>query len=180
MTFEDEQLEILRLSDELETQKGRSWYKFKGDVINRIIIYYLTHHIDTKYFKVIGPGSYIQGYPIEFDILIVDKVARPQPLTNAFEKDKVKLMIEVKKHGFFFSSAKFDASIRAYLDEFKSVGTPFLYITIKESRRVHDLTVKYCGDISTFLRIGNNAPIPGAWEKFISAVQTFLPGGRRT
>ena len=74
MEFSEEQKEILDLSDKLDKIHGRSWAKYKGDVINRKIVELINRHLVKSEYKAVGPSVYIEKYPLELDTLIVNKV----------------------------------------------------------------------------------------------------------
>ncbi len=101
MNYEEEENFLHSLSDKLDNElHGRQWAKYKGDLINRTITAFLRNHLTGH--LVSEPNAFIYENPTEFDILILDKNARPKvPDSNIYQKSDVKAIIEVKKHGLF-------------------------------------------------------------------------------
>ena len=116
MSFDDEQNEILCLSDELDRIHGRGWNRYKGDIIARKIIALLSNHLTN--YGVVGPNVYVNEHPIEFDALIVERSSSPILGTAAYRVEDVRLLIEIKKHGFYFKKRTAGEKIVEYFDRF--------------------------------------------------------------
>ena len=103
--FDTEQAEIVRIIENMERKsegvEGASfrWNKFNGDLACRVVREYLRKHLP-KEVKVAGPNAYIEGYPTEFDLLLVTEDALPAAFTNAYRDHEVRFIIEVKSHGY--------------------------------------------------------------------------------
>ncbi len=105
--FEREQAEILQIVDEtVRTAQSRqrmgkrfSWNRFNRNVACRVVGDFLEKHLEPDR-KPVGPGVFIRGYPVEFDLMIVRFQAGPASFTNAFEKDSVNFVVEIRSHGY--------------------------------------------------------------------------------
>lgn len=167
MDYKKEQEEIMQLSNKLDKTHGRSWAKYKGDVINRKIIESINRHLIGSKHEAIGPSVYIENNPTEFDALIVVKESKPIKGTNAHKIDDVKLLLEVKKHGFYYKKSEGKYEIQEYFKQFQNVGIPFLYITVRESKKFIEITRNVLGDRFFCLGVSYGESIPGEYEKFI-------------
>ncbi|MEM3844960.1 MAG: hypothetical protein QXU98_04595 [Candidatus Parvarchaeota archaeon] len=132
----NDEKEIQKISDGLDDHKGRKWYKLKGEIVNRTIAKYLEKYLNQDY-KVVGPHVFIiyEDQPIEYDILILGKDAKPVENDCVYKKDDVKLILEIKKTGLYFKKKEFKREFKKYLKKLsKPVGEEhFLYITLRES-----------------------------------------------
>ena len=105
-SLDAEQTQILRIigetirTDKTTTSTGKklSWNKFNGDVSCRVAKDFLQRHLSSS-LKVAGPGVFIHGFPVEFDLLVLDSDAEPLPNTNSYSHAKVKFVVEVKGKG---------------------------------------------------------------------------------
>jgi len=158
MDFDREQKEILDLSAQLDKIHGRSWYKYKGDRINRKIIKLLNPYVVKEKCSIAGPSVYISRCPTEFDALIVKENSTPLEGTNEYKLEDVKLLIEIKKHGFYFKKIEGKYEINNYFQQFRSVGKPFIYLTVKESQKFINMTKEVLKDNSFFLCVSNGEP----------------------
>jgi len=173
MGFSEEQNEILCILENLKSKSGRKWYKYKGDVANRIILRFLQRHITD--YKVVGPSVFIEDNPTEFDILVVDQDASPSEYTNAFNRDSVKLVIEVKKHGFYFKKVDAEARIKECVEPFESTGIPYLYVSIQESERFIEATRNVLRDRAHFLKVSFSGElVKDGWQNFVNKVIEVL------
>ena len=100
MSLNDEQCEILDIINAYCRELGKGWNKFKGDVVCRIVQQYIRRHLPSD-LKVVGPSVYLEGIPNEFDLLIVDALAKPKKLTASFNPASVHYALEVKKGGVY-------------------------------------------------------------------------------
>ncbi|MEM3192445.1 MAG: hypothetical protein QW292_10240 [Candidatus Parvarchaeota archaeon] len=132
--LEQDEKEIQKISDELDNYKGREWYKLKGEIVNRTIAKYLEKYLNQDY-NVVGPHVFIKDYSIEYDILILDKDAKPVEDDCVYGKDDVKLILEIKKTGLYYKEKEFESEFIGYLDKLSQpVGRKHLVcITLRES-----------------------------------------------
>lgn len=106
MDYEKEQSEILQTAELVLRERcilswsGKTWNKFKGDVIPRIVARYLADHLPKNY-EVAGPNVYIGGNPTEFDLMVIDSGVKAYPFTSAFPIESVRRIIEIKTSGVF-------------------------------------------------------------------------------
>jgi len=173
LDIDEEQKEILGFSDKLSTIPGRSWFKYKGDVIARTVIDLLSTHVPEAY-RVVGPNVYVEGYPTEFDALVVERGSSPVPRTPAYAKDHVRVLIEIKKHGFFYRKIKGKYRIAEYFQSFRDTGKPFLYLTVRESPFFVSATQKILGSDCFFLGVSRGKPIEGEWRRFVERLWDLL------
>lgn len=172
-SYEEDQREIWETSQRLNTSHtGRSWYKYKGSLINRLIIRLLQRH--TEDYSVVGPNVFIDGFPTEFDILVVKRNATPIGDTNAYKKDDVKLVIEIKKHGFYYKKIEGERKIKEYFKPFENTKKSFLYLTVQESSTFIIATRNVIDNRAFFLGVSSRNPIEGEWERFVISVQEIL------
>ena len=172
MGFDQEQDAIIREISELKESQGRKWNKFRGDITNRLIIEYLKPHVDN--YGVIGPSAYVNGTPTEFDILIVRRGARlAVPHSNCYERSDTKLIIEIKKHGFYYTKLTAVEEIRKYIQPFEHAELPWIYLTIAESKKMWNATREVMGDKSFCLSTSPKmTQIDDQWRAFVERVKT--------
>jgi len=133
--FEGEQRKIIsRVSDLINLPKTGKfrWNKYRGDVTCRIIKKFASTHIPDS-MKLVGPNAYINNWPDEFDLLLVNSKAKPLPCTNAYKSNDVYKIIEVKKSGFYNSVE----DPKWYLERFNALHNKFdkmncTYLSISE------------------------------------------------
>jgi hypothetical protein len=142
-------------------------------VVARAVISFLKPHVVAA-CSVVGPGVYVEGYPTEFDALVVENSAVPVLGTAAYRKDDVKLLIEIKKHGFYFKKIKEKYEISKYFRAFRDIGKPFLYLTVRESSTFISATRNVLGEDSFFLGVSHGELREGEWNRFIERVRGLL------
>ena len=101
--FDIEQAEIIRIIESNEKRTAEYagnfvWSRFNGDIVCRVVKQFLRKHLSTQ-VKLVGPNAYIEGYPTEFDLLLVAGSAIPAAFTNAYRDSEVRFVIEVTSHG---------------------------------------------------------------------------------
>lgn len=178
MGFDEEQNEIISLSDRLDEIHGRGWYGYKGDVIARKIITLLGNHLTN--YRVVGPNVYVDEHPIELDALIVEMSSSPIPGTAAYREEDIRLLIEIKKHGFYFKKRTAGEKIGEYFDRFREVGKPFVYLTVKESRTMINATSAALENDFFYLCESPNRVLAGQWERCVQRILDVSAGPNRT
>lgn len=175
MILQEDELKIHQVSDELDKIKGRQWSKYKGNVINRLIIELLRPHL--KSYSLSESNAFIEGYPIEFDILVLKESAKPiNEYSNCYKKEDVRLAIEVKKHGFYYKKTEARVKMKEYFARREVIDVPFLYITLKESKRLK-VDVEAVLDNRCFtLGLSPKPWLNGEWGRFVDAVKSDLEG----
>lgn len=183
-TFENEQREIVDLVNKRKEELAKStgskgkWNKYVGDLTNRVVIHYLAKCVPDNYV-VVGPAVYIEGVGIEFDILIVGKNVEPVDFSNAYPRNSVRLAIEVKERGFFYTKAEADQYIsQARNHIIGNLGDiTFLYITMHESEKLMRATRRVYGDDAFFLSTGSQNQlqiIAHEWQRFVETVRSIV------
>ncbi|MEM3490006.1 MAG: hypothetical protein QXO75_10195, partial [Nitrososphaerota archaeon] len=86
-------------------------------------------------YNVVGPHVFIKDCSIEYDMLILDKDAKPVEDDCVYGKDDVKLILEIKKTGLYYKEKEFESEFIGYLDKLSQpVGRKHLVcITLRES-----------------------------------------------
>jgi hypothetical protein len=149
--YDQEQREILKIIDETtRTEKRKTtrqtrarrpavrWHKFNGDVVCRVVAKFLENPLKNCDLKAVGPHVFVDDFPDEFDLLIVDSDADPSSeYTNSYAGGKVRLVLEVKKRGAIGNRKEFKRRLRRIRRTFKSLAatlhTSCAYLTIEET-----------------------------------------------
>ncbi|MEM3192827.1 MAG: hypothetical protein QW292_12255, partial [Candidatus Parvarchaeota archaeon] len=132
---------------------------------------------------VVGPHVFIKDCSIEYDMLILDKNARPVKYDCVYRKDDVKLILEIKKTGLYYKEKEFESEFIGYLEKLSEpVGKKHLvYITLRESTGNKDKTkeaLKYKVFKNNVFIMGQTDGkrqwYKGKWVKFIERVLELL------
>jgi len=173
--IDNEQKEILKKYDNFQSvrKKGREWNRFHGDVYSRIVACYLSKHLPENY-KVIRQ-SWIDGSPIEFDLLVVESDTKPIDFTGAYSQNEVRILIEVKGAGIFFKNVDVEKIMKEKYSKWqKGHDKPILYLSFWETKFKADETIKALSkEIAFFLRI-DKIEIPHEWERFLTKIKSLL------
>jgi hypothetical protein len=203
--FDAEQNEILNTIERMvernknrqivdETSVGKpktlSWGRFNGDFACRVVKAYLQRHICPD--LVVGPGAFTEGYPVEFDLLILRSRAGPARFTNCYPDSKVRCVVEVKLRGPAYVKRgelqttlarfrfKYDRAVREY-PHLKCVCLCITETTMPKSPR----SIDYFEETRKALQKGGHRAfclkkrgragplLAGRWKNFVRAV-----GGR--
>ena len=181
--FDIEQKEIVEIirskERRSETSGGRfAWNKFNGDLACRVVKEFLRKHLP-KQVKVVGPNVYIDGYPTEFDLLLVEENAIPAAFTNAYSNRDARFVIEVKSHGYM--RRDFPEHL---LSQFTDLQTQYpnvncTYLTIRETwNPKRDDSISYVRELKKVLEphfrvfclaeSRTHELIPGQWREFVN------------
>ena len=183
--FEIEQKDIVNLVKSKERRSegdgGAKWSKFDADLACRVVKQFLKKHLPQE-LKIVGPNVYIDGYPTEFDLLLVTHTAIPAAFTNAYRDQEVRLVIEVESHG------RIDHEISSKLaTEFENLCFSYrnikcTYLTIREAGNDEKTSTGHIAELKKLLE--PNCPIfclaesttyeliPGQWREFVNHVTT--------
>ncbi len=181
MQEQQEIVSTIRTSEKrAATSGGRkySWNKFNGDLVCRVVKVFLKHRLPSN-LKLVGPNVYIDGYPTEFDLLLVNQNAIPRAFTNAYRNEEVRFVIEVKSHGYMRHDypqkllCDFDA-LRRYYPNINCV-----YLTIRETwKTTKSGSISYVEDMKRTLEPKYRAfclaesrtqeIVPGQWREFVN------------
>jgi len=186
--FESEQAEIVSVIEGRERrfegveENGSQWNRFNGDVACRVVKEFLKKHLP-KELKVVGPNVYIDGYPTEFDLLLVTEDAIPAAFTNAYRERDVRFIIQVKSPGYMdleFPS-KVLSEFEAITERYKNLNCTYLIIR-ETSNRDREASISYMEELKKVLepkyRVFSLAEsrtqgiIPGQWRQFVNHVST--------
>lgn len=116
---------------------------------------------------MVGPNVYVNCYPTELDVLIVEKSSVTISGTAAYRKQDVRLLIEIKKHGFYHKKREAASKISEYFDRFREIGKPFVYLTIKESPTMMYATRAVLENDPFFLCESPHHAFPAEWQRFV-------------
>ena len=184
--FETEQADIVKI---IKTKEGRTesgegtkfrWNKFNGDLACRVVKEFLRKHLP-KQVKVVGPNAYIEGYPTEFDLLVVTESALPAAFTSAYRSDDVRFVIEVKSHGYMNRGfpSKLLSEFEAIRERYKNVNCT--YLTVRETwNPKRAASISYIRQLKNVLEpkyrvfclaeSRTQELIPGQWGQFVNHV----------
>jgi len=169
--------EMIGMIDKIRDEyrgRGLSWNRFRGDVTARIVAHYLKQHIpeDVKIVQL----AWIEGCANEFDILIVDKDAKPIDFTSAYPKDQVRLLIEVKASGIFYKRDEVKKRLSELFKTWRDkTGKPVLYLSIWEARAHIEEVLKALGKDTAFMLVAEKKGLKhDEWERFVERVNVLL------
>lgn len=141
-----------------------------------LVARYLKKHLpeDVKLIK----SAWVEGCPNEFDLLIVEKGARPIGFTSAYPKDRVLCIIEVKASGVYWRRSEVKQRLQKYFEKvWEETGKPFLYLTLWEGFKVAKLTKETLKEDAFILETGTPGRKEfksGEWAKFIDRLVMIL------
>jgi hypothetical protein len=175
-----EQSEIIeQLRDIYEKYKGRGyqWNRFRGNTVSNIVAHYLGKRLPSN-VRLVKLGL-VEGCPTEFDILVVNEDARPINLTDAYPKEQVRLLIEIKSSGVYFKRGEVRNRMSEMFERYKAdTGKPVLYFTMWEAKaHVEEVQDALGNDTAYTLRIeGEDMDYGtfGEWERFLDRVTALL------
>ena len=173
--------EILKVVDGLVSLQGRDWNRFKGDVCARLMGYYIQKYLSPT-LKVVGPNVYVDGFPTEFDLLILKEIAEPERFTAAYPPASVVACVEVKEHGVYGGRGDLITYLDRIRRNFDTLCTRFhhikcIYLTIKEvsqpkrsgSINYLDETKRHLQPHQVFCLLDSRTGtiIKGEWQRFV-------------
>jgi hypothetical protein len=125
----NEQIEIiqhLNYAYEKYSGRGYQWNHFRGNIVSNMVTFYLEKHLPSNVKLV--KQSWVEECPTEFDIMIVDKDAQAVDFTDAYRKEKVKLLIELKSSGVYYRRTEIRKRMSEMFERYKSdTGKPALF-----------------------------------------------------
>jgi len=174
MIEQDEIIEHVSSIREKLRGLGLTWNRFRGNAIFGVIAHYLQRHLpdDVKLVKL----AWIEGCATEFDILIVDKNAKPFDFTDAYPKEQVKLLIEIKGSGVFYKREEVKKRLSEMFEKWKNeTGKPALYLSIWEAKaHAKEVQDALGNDTAFILQIENEEITWGEWERFLNKVNALI------
>jgi len=113
-----------------------SWKKFIGDYFCRVVKCFLGKEIPKSY-QVTEPNAYITGFPVEYDLLIINMDSEPESYTQSFDPKDVHLGMELKMNGIYGSRKDLKKNILKVKNNFDLVKDEhnhidFVYLTFSE------------------------------------------------
>ena len=186
--FDTEQEDIVKIIKAKERvtetfgKKKFSWNKFNGDLVCRVVKQFLKRHLPTK-MKVVGPNVYIDGYPAEFDLMLVTESAIPAAFTNAYRDSEVQFVIEVKSHGNVAPDYPEEllSRFRNLREQYPNVNCTYLIIReawnpekdnspsyVKQLKRALEPQFR----VFSLAESRTHGIIPGQWREFVSYLAT--------
>lgn len=175
--YRKEQKEILEKVHEIRRtlkNRGRAWNRFRGDAITRVVTSFLKKYMPDS-VKIVRL-SWIEDCPVEFDLLVVDKDAKPIDFTGAYPKDRIHVLIEVKGSGFFVKKDELEQKIKELFQKWRDqTNKPVLYFSLWErSNDYADLMSRAVGKKTAFSLEIKDEINPGEWERFVKTVKSYL------
>jgi len=162
---EFERLNTSFILNKKKKEHGRySWNGCSGDITSKLFSHYIKEAVEGKY-DVSGENSFIEGFPYEFDLLILKKGAKPFKFTSIYEPKDVVFCMELKTLGSF----KNDEQLRKYAKEFKNRlkllkkandKIEIIHLTMKISEKYFQKTEKCFGPEIKCFKV-----CEGAWAK---------------
>lgn len=182
--FDIEQEDIVKIikSKErvAETFGGKKfeWNTFNGDLACRVVKQFLKMHVPTQ-VKVVGPSVYIEGYPAEFDLMLVAESAIPAAFTNAYRDSDVQFVVEVKSHGHMAPDYPEEllSQFRTLREQYPTVNCT--HLTIRETwNPTRENSISYVKELKRALEPQfrvfclaeprTHEIIPGQWREFVN------------
>ncbi len=192
MNFDEEQAQILNEVDSLLAHcegKGPSWGRYKGDVVCRVVAEHIQRHLPRDY-KVGGPSIYIEGFPWEFDLMIVSTEAKTIQYTNAYQANQVYYVIEIKKHGIYGKREELEQIVKTRIKNVFDVvfkdhsQIKPVYLAIQETInptkpgaiRYADITRKSLDPYPVYVLQDTRGKLlqKGEWQRFIEYITSGL------
>lgn len=189
MSFEAEQMEILKVVEKNVVAGGYPWNKYNGDVCCRIIKKYLEEYMPEGY-KVVGPNAYINGFSTEFDLLIVDKDITPMMFTNAYPIKSIHYILEIKKRGVYGGRRDLQRVVKQLHSNFALVTSrnpqiKCVYVTIQEvgePKRKDSINylketkkALYPFEVFAMKESRSNEMIRGEWKRLVDYIVSKSP-----
>jgi hypothetical protein len=184
---------IQKKRDELDKKDNTvSWKKFIGDYFGRVVKCFLGKEIPKNY-QVTEPNAYITGFPVEYDLLIINMDSEPESYTQSFDPKDVHLGMELKMNGIYGSRKELVKNNHKVKNTFDIVKKKhphinFVYLTFSEATNP-----KRTGSID-YLKINKNvigkdygvfclsdsrrqtitAELENDWDKFVEEINRSL------
>jgi len=174
-------------------EERRKWNKYYGDMCVRIFREFIMGEIPNTY-TLSSPNAYICGCPTEFDLLIINKDAKPIKYTNAYRIEDVRVGIEIKSRGVFGGRSdvndvkktieKIKDNFDAVRDIYPNSRIDFVYLTyeevasVKRKNSINYLqeTINILSPYPVFCLKDSRADklINGEWKRFIVHLNKLL------
>ena len=136
-----------------------SWSKCTGSITSKIFSHYIKKYSKGK-FDISNENAFIEGFPKEWDLLIVKKGRKPYKFTAIYKPEDVICCMEFKTSGL----RKNDEQLKEYAKKIKkehgllrkkNKSIKIIYLTMKVSDEYFEKTEKNFNPIPCF-RLGRN------------------------
>ena len=114
-------LEIIKNHSKSGKNEG-SWNKFNGNLVLRVIKYFLNRHFKGR---VKGLNVFISGHPGEIDLIITKKNTKCNLFTEEYPAEKTLVIFEIKARGYFSQTDP-----RAIKEKFDTLTKKFPHIKL--------------------------------------------------
>ena len=134
--FDREQKEILEEVREIRDRyrgQGMAWNRFRGIATLNVVKRCLKKHMP-KSKRVVKLG-WVEGCPMEFDLIIVRRDAKPIGLTPAYGRNDVFCTVEVKSAGVFWKLDEMGEELKKLRQKAMETQKPWFYLTLWESEK---------------------------------------------
>jgi hypothetical protein len=189
--FDIEQEDILQIikakerATETSGETKAEWVKFNGDLACRVVKQFLKMHMPTQ-VKVVGPGVYVEGYPAEFDLMLVSESAIPAAFTNAYRNSEVQFVIQVGSHSLMApdNHEELLSQFRSLREQYPTVNCTHLAIREdwnpngeKSTSYIEEVKRAFEPQFRVFCLAEHRAYniIPGQWREFVSHLANTSP-----
>ena len=105
---------------------GVVWGRLKGTILVKVLKDYLSRVLPEG-LKLVEYG-YLEGYPYEYDLLVVRREAESIPYTPIYRGSDVAGIIEVKYSGFFISRAEWGKVFSRFKARFEEPRRKYRHI----------------------------------------------------
>jgi hypothetical protein len=173
-------VEIIRTKERSETSGGMGfeWNKFNGDLACRVVKEFLRRRLPNK-LKVVGPNVYVDGYPTEFDLLLVTESAIPAAFTNAYSHGDVRFVIEIESHGYMSHDSPEPLLSQFTALQMQAPNVNCTYLMVRETWNSRTDDSISCGNelkkvlepryrVFCLTESGTHELIPGQWREFVN------------
>ena len=167
--------------------KPNAWNKCSGDITSGLLSYYLKKSISKNKYRygVSSLNSFIEGFPYEFDFLILRKNAKPYRYTSIYKLEDVICCMEFKTLG----TIKDSDELKKYADKFKNMlkqinlanttnrKVKIIYLTMTAFEGYFKETKQAFKPIKCFKlwERKQNKICKGAWKKLMMELNKYSP-----
>jgi hypothetical protein len=161
---QEELIDVVREFQKSLRGRGMKWNAFRGKTICNIVARYLQKHLENTKAIV---SAWVQGCPYEFDLMVVDKDAECLDDTDAYSRDDVKVLVEVKGAGIFHKRGEIEQKLAAKFSNCrKEAKKPILYLSFWEAEAHQDEVIKALGRDTAFI-LERKEREYGEWQRFV-------------
>jgi hypothetical protein len=168
---QEELIDIVRDFQESLRGQGMKWNGFRGRTICNIVARYLQKHLENTKTIV---SAWVQGCPYEFDLIVADRDAKCIGDTDAYSRDGIRVLIEVKGAGIFHKQGEIEQKLTAkFVTCKKEAGKPLLYLSFWEAESHQDEVMKALGRETAFI-LQRKEREYGEWQRFVEKVNELV------